>query len=106
MVRALRVADLQSTEEIYAGYHERGFEILGMNADPGVEKPKQLVAKLGLSWPEGKPSHELVAERFHITYWPMAVLLDAHRHILSRDPAKVYGPDLAKTLDQLLPAQR
>lgn len=99
------VGDLSSLQAVYAKYHSRGFEIIGLDGDAGVEKPKLLVKKLGLSWPQGKPSAELLEERFHITSWPTLLLLDQHGRILSKDQGELRGDNLVETLDRLLLAK-
>ena len=61
------VVDLPSRKEAYDRFHVKGFEILGMNGDPDIEKPRKLLQKLNASWPEAKPDQDLFQNRFHIT---------------------------------------
>ncbi len=99
------VADLPSKKAIYAKYHARGFEILGMDGDADADTAQKMVAKLGLPWPQAKPSGELVSQRFHVTSWPTGFLLDQHGQILDRNLEDLYGDHLAATLDRILGAK-
>lgn len=100
------VADLPSRKSAYDRFHARGFEILGMNGDADVEKPKKLLQKLNASWPEAKSDQNLLQDRFHITSWPTLVLIDGNGTIVSTSHANylpLSGQDLAVTLGRLLP---
>jgi thiol-disulfide isomerase/thioredoxin len=97
------VADLPSKREIYAKYHPRGLEILGLDGDDTTAKPLQTVAKLALTWPQAKLSAESLDQRFHIMTWPTFILLDDHGHILSQDGAELFGEKLSATLERMLP---
>lgn len=96
------VADLPSKKAVYAKYHSRGFEILGIDGDPNPEKARRLVARLGLSWPQGRVTSELLDQRFHVTYWPKAILVDGHGRILNLDFEQLSGDNLDRTVGQLL----
>jgi thiol-disulfide isomerase/thioredoxin len=100
------VADLPSRKAAYDRFHVKGFEILGMNGDAEVEKPKKLLQKLNASWPEAKPDQDLLQNRFHITSWPTLVLIDGNGTIVSTSQADhlpLSGQDLVITLGRLLP---
>jgi thiol-disulfide isomerase/thioredoxin len=100
------VADLPSRKEAYDRFHAKGFEILGMNGDAETEKPRKLLQKLNASWPEAKPDHDLLQNRFHITSWPTLVLVDGNGTIVSTSQADhlpLSGQGLAVTLGHLLP---
>ncbi len=100
------VADLPAKKSAYDQFHARGFEILGMNGDAGVEKPAKLLQKLNVMWPEAKPDQNLLQNRFHITSWPTLVLIDGDGTIVSTSQADhlpLSGRDLAVTLGRLLP---
>jgi peroxiredoxin len=98
------VADMSSKKAAYAKFHDRGFEILGMDGDAGTaEEPARFLEKLGVTWPQAKPSQELLDTRFHIVTWPTEILIDSQRRIVSTDIDALSGSDLDKTLGRLLP---
>ena len=43
----------------------------------------------------------MVGDRYYITAWPTAILLDEHGRVLSRDVGKLYGDNLSATLGDL-----
>ena len=73
-----------------------------MDGDADADAAKRLVAKLSLPWPQGRPSAELINKRFHVTTWPMQILLDEHGRVLDHGAAELYGDHLATTLDRVL----
>lgn len=98
------IADLPFKKAAYAKFHNRGFEILGMDGDTGTaQKPARFLRERGVSWPQAKPSGELLNTRFHIVTWPTEILIDSQRRIVSTDVDALSGPDLNKTLSRLLP---
>ena len=99
------VADLPSKLAAYQHFHEKGFEILGMDGDVDKDKPEALLKKMGARWPEAKPDHELLQERFQISIWPTLILIDQTGKIISTSQFDQYplsGADLQKTLEKLL----
>lgn len=95
------VADLTSKKAVYEHFHGEGFTIIGMDgSEENLSKPRALVAKLGLPWPEAKPSSELVNKRFQITVWPTAILIDDNMKILSLDANELRGDNLARTIER------
>lgn len=99
------VADLPSKREAYRRFHQKGFEILGMNGDADKDKPEALLKKLEITWPEAKSDPELLLERFKITTWPTLILIDEAGNIVSTDRPEdppLSGADLQATLQRLL----
>jgi len=109
------VADLPSKLEFYQKFHDRGFEILGMNGDRAAmlapenpyKSPQELLDKMHIAWPEARFDHELFDNKLHINNWPTLVLIDADRKILStgQDELPLHGESLGKTLETLLPVR-
>lgn len=101
-------------KEIYAKYHNRGFEILGMDqenwegdqAAPAIEKAKAVIAEKALPWPQTRPDTvKNTIARFHIVPYPTYVLLDPQGTIVSwggKGQMPLDGPELATTLEKLL----
>ena len=100
------VADLTEQKAAYERYHDKGFEILGMNGDAETEKPAQLLQKLDIHWPQARLDKEMVEKRFQIGEWPTEVLIDRHGRVVSisqPDHLPLYGKNLETTLATLLP---
>lgn len=101
------VPDLSSKKAVYERFHGRGFTIIGMDGgEENLANPRALVAKLGLPWPQAKPSSELVNKRFRITVWPTAILIDSDMKILSLDANELSGDNLARTVGQHLAGKK
>lgn len=99
------VADLPSKRAAYQRFHNRGFEILGMDDDADLAKPQILLKNTQATWPEVKPDPSLLSGRFNITAWPTLILIDQNGRIVSTnqtDHLPLAGPELEQTLDTLL----
>ncbi len=116
------IAEFPNLVEAYAEFHTKGFEIVGMNADPapqelrrgvssrdleeGLEKAQKIVARFNAEWPQAQTGsiHELVLHRFRISAYPTAILLDPEGRIVSRNEADrpLRGPGLVQTLRALM----
>lgn len=100
------VADLPSKREAYQRFHDKGFEILGMDGDADKAKAEDLLRKVKATWPEAKPDSALLQERFKITAWPTLILIDDAGKIVSTNQADhlpLSGSELQRTLAALLP---
>lgn len=100
------VADLPLEAKAYAAFHDRGFEIVGMNGDRSPEreaKAQQMVAKLGISWPQARFDSQLFEGKFGVTQWPMLLLVDEQGRIVSNGSGALplRGAELQGTLTKL-----
>ncbi|WP_242617710.1 TlpA family protein disulfide reductase [Edaphobacter modestus] len=75
--------DLPVLKKVYAEFHGKGFEILGMNGDETPEKPERVIRTMGIQWQQARFDRDLLQNRFQISQWPTMILLDEHRTILS-----------------------
>jgi thiol-disulfide isomerase/thioredoxin len=99
------VADLASKKALYAQYHPRGFEILGVDAQerrPGAAE--EMIAEKSLPWLQARFDHDLVETHFGVYAFPTFILVDRSGRIVSTSAAELQGDALNKTLAKLLPA--
>jgi thiol-disulfide isomerase/thioredoxin len=99
------VADLASKKALYAKYHARGFEILGIDAQerrPGAAE--EMIAEKSLPWLQARFDHDLVETHFGVYAFPTFILVDRSGRILDTSGQDLEGNDLDKTLAKLLPA--
>ncbi len=101
------IAELPNVKQVYADYHERGFEIIGVSLDRAgdLQKLEDFVAREAMPWPqhyEGKKHNEggnSIAERFAVTGIPAMLLLDKRGVIVSTNAR---GPKLETEVKRLL----
>jgi thiol-disulfide isomerase/thioredoxin len=108
------VAEFPNLKQAYETYHEKGFEILGMDNEqwegdavgPVIERARALVAEKRATWPQARAdSIKPTIERFHIVPYPTYVLLDRDGRIVSWEAVgqpPLRGPDLMTTLEKVL----
>lgn len=101
------MADLPSKVKVYEEFHDRGFEILGMNGadDESIEKVQKLLTRMKVAWPQARYEEHLFRDRLLTPPAPSFVLLDADRKILSTGSNQhlpLDGINLEKTLQALL----
>jgi len=108
----------------YTRFRDRGFEILGIDADPhpnelragagqeallqGLEKARAVVEQYDARWTHARTESvaDLITKRFRIFGFPTAVLIDPERRILMADEqaqSDLRGLNLEKTLERVLP---
>ena len=113
------VNDLPDLVGVYATYHDRHFEVLGMDdeltaASHGTKDPAtataaamKLVEEKGATWTQVRTETAVqISKRFRLGVHPMYILLDPQGRIISwgaRGQLPVRGPKLADTLEKLLP---
>jgi thiol-disulfide isomerase/thioredoxin len=76
------IAQIPHLKEVYEKYHDRGFEILGMDREMDdkqtAEKVKKFLADKGVTWAQATSESisDLVEKRFRIGVYPTTFLLD------------------------------
>lgn len=101
--------ELPYQKAAYSRFQARGFEILGMNNDPDYSQIKPWLRKNGLVWPQAtNDSIDKLQSRYRIHSFPTTLLIDPDAKIISLGQTKkkqpgLRGPELLKSLDQLLP---
>jgi thiol-disulfide isomerase/thioredoxin len=102
-------AEIPNIKKVYAAYHDKGFEIVGISFDrPGdLQKLKDFVARENMTWPqnyEGRKHNEggnSFGERFAVTGIPAMLLLDKSGMIVATNAP---GPRLEEAVRRLLAA--
>ena len=80
--------NMKTLQELYQAYHNKGFEILGVNLDSQTSKVNRYVRKSQIGWPqihepgglESRPANEL-----GIITVPSMILVDEKGRVISRD---------------------
>ena len=114
------VAELPNVKKVYAGYHDKGFEVIGISLENGslspadtaeqtaakLEKAKKVLtdftAKNSMPWPQqfdGKYWKNEISTRFGIASIPAMFLLDQDGKIVSTEAR---GPKLEAEVKRLL----
>jgi thiol-disulfide isomerase/thioredoxin len=108
------IAEMKHLDPLYARFHPRGFEVIGMNMEKtsgGLtaqeyqavnEKVRSFIGKAGHAWIQAtQESIERVAiEVIHVNSYPTVILLDREGRVISRNAR---GEELAAMLERLLP---
>ncbi len=96
---------LPGLKDLYAGYHDRGFEILGISLDEDREKLTSFLEKEEIAWPQqfdGKGWENELAASFGISAIPTTYLVGPDGVIVAKNPTK---DELNAMLDELLPPE-
>ena len=78
--------------ELYASYHDRGFEIFGISIDNDREKWKAAIAADRISWLQVNQQggwHAPITYQWHVDKLPSSFLIDQEGRIVAVDPS--YG---------------
>ena len=70
---------------LYADYHDKGLNIIGVDVWDKVENHKEAVQKLGIAYPQLIDTPGAATEQYGITGIPAILLLDCHGIIVKRD---------------------
>ena len=98
------IGELPNVKKVYAAYHDKGFEIIGISLDRDTDRQKLIdfTAKEGMPWPQhydGKYWKNEVAVKYDINAIPAMFLLDQDGKIVSRSAR---GPALEAEVKRLL----
>lgn len=79
------VAEIPELAAVYERFHERGFEILGMDTDEDPETARRMIAQKHIAWPQALFSsiREIIDQRLGIGAYPTYVLLDPGLHVIA-----------------------
>ena len=88
---------LPGLRKLYARYHDKGFEILGLATETSIDAWVKDINKLKLPWPQmvDRRVNSISQQQFAITQYPTTVLVDPNGKIIGR-----YG-DNGKTEDDM-----
>ena len=94
------VAEMPGIERAYKMYHDRGFEVLGVNCDEDRSALKGFLEKKNLPWTQAPDPQGKLQEQFGILKLPTTFLVDGEGKIIARD---VRSYELPGILDEKLP---
>lgn len=94
------LTELPNLKKVYAAYHERGFEIVGVSLDGAKDgdKLKLFLAENQIPWPQffdGKGWKNRLAVKYAVTTAPSMLLLDKSGRLIS---THARGPKLDETV--------
>ena len=95
------MAEMPNVKEIYAKYHDKGLEILGVSLDSDKEAWVNCIQKNGLAWRHVSSLSKFdcpIAKRFRVTGIPRMYILDESGKIVAQD---LRGEALAKKMEEL-----
>lgn len=98
------IAEMPNIKQVYADYHEQGFEIIGVSLDAEKDRQKflDLVAAEGTTWPqrfEGKGWQDPLVATYTISGIPAMFLLDQNGMLVSTNAR---GEKLGSEVKRLL----
>jgi thiol-disulfide isomerase/thioredoxin len=96
------VASLPGLQEVYGEYHEKGFEIVGINLDEDREALKTFLQGTPLPWPnivDAESTAEKMARKYSIVGIPTTFLLDKEGKLVATN---LHGQALAAKIEELL----
>lgn len=91
--------ELPNVLKHYKAYHEKGFDVVGINIDEKVEIAEAAVQKMNLPWATIYDHEEAMANHYGITGIPRAILVDQAGNVVSM---MARGPYLERELRKLL----
>jgi thiol-disulfide isomerase/thioredoxin len=96
------VAEMPNVKQVYAKYHPKGFEIVGISLDKSRDRLDQYIQQNQIPWPQyfdGKWWNNDVAVRYGIKSIPATFLVDKKGKIRYKS---LRGPQLEKAVAELL----
>lgn len=93
------LAEIPNVVKMYKAYHDKGFEVVGINTDEKIENANAKVKQLNIPWPTIFDHGEELANYYGITGIPRAILVDQEGRVVSM---MARGPYLERELRKLL----
>lgn len=96
------VAEMPNVKDVYAKYHGKGFEIVGISLDQSRDKLDTYIQRTGIEWPQyfdGKWWNNDVAVRYGIKSIPTTILVDKKGKIRYKS---LRGRQLENAVQELL----
>ena len=86
-------------KELFAQYKDQGVTVIGISLDEELKPLQEMVASLGLTWPQIHDADESLVKLFNVKGTPTYYLIDREGKISAKDiPMK----KLASAIDDLL----
>ncbi|HXV13287.1 MAG TPA: TlpA disulfide reductase family protein, partial [Candidatus Krumholzibacteria bacterium] len=96
------IAEMPNVKNVYAKYHGKGFEIVGISLDQSRDKLDRYIENQGISWPQyfdGKWWNNDVAVRYGVKSIPTTILVDKKGKIRYKS---LRGKQLETAVQELL----
>jgi len=100
------LAELPTTQKLYAQFHKDGFEIIGISLDTAEGKPSlpAFLAARNMTWPEfcdGREWQNQLARKYGVWEIPSTILIDQNGKIIGR---QFHGEALTQAVSQAMAA--
>lgn len=79
------VSDIDAKMSIYRRYHDRGFEIIGINRDRDRAPMINFLNERGITWPQFYDQGGQLSRRYNVTNVPASFLLDREGKVIATD---------------------
>ncbi|MCK4563973.1 MAG: TlpA family protein disulfide reductase [Verrucomicrobia bacterium] len=96
------IAELPNVKKVYAEYHDKGFEIIGISLDKDKQKLIDFSKTNKMPWPQyfdGKGWRNDIAKKYAVTSVPAMFLLDQNGVLVT---SRARGPKLETEIKRLL----
>jgi thiol-disulfide isomerase/thioredoxin len=95
------VAELPNVQKLYAAYHGRGFDVVGVSLDRDNGKPEQFIKARKLPWVCIGPDSggQDLAKYYGVMAIPLPILVDREGRVVSMNAR---GPDLERLLEKYI----
>ncbi|MCI0684420.1 MAG: TlpA family protein disulfide reductase [Gemmataceae bacterium] len=93
------IGEIPNMQKMYEAYHERGFEIIAISTDQGIEAPTRFMEKRMLPWPwmHDEPDEPTsLAGHYGVLSIPRAILVGRDGKVVSLNAR---GPELERLLE-------
>jgi thiol-disulfide isomerase/thioredoxin len=98
-------AALPDLKELYAEYHDEGFEIIGLSLDQSQERLEKFLEREEMAWPQffdGKVWESPLVDEYGVLAIPTTFLLDREGKIVGRN---LHGEELQAEVAKLFAAE-
>jgi len=93
------VGEVPLLKELFAQYKDQGVTVIGISLDEELKPLQEMVASLGMTWPQIHDADESLVKLFNVKGTPTYYLIDREGKISAKDiPMK----KLASAIDDLL----
>jgi peroxiredoxin len=99
-------AEMPNVKKIYDGYHEKGFDIIGVSMDNSREKFDNYIRQEGIAWRQifdGKGWNSEIGRQYAVASIPSTFLLDRKGIIRFKN---LRGSELEKAVGELIAEQQ
>lgn len=95
-------AEMPHVVELYAKYHEKGLEIIGISFDEDEKAWKDAVKEMNMTWPQGSELQSwdnIMTQQYNVTSIPYTILIDQNGTIIAQ---QLRGKELEEAVKEHL----